>query len=285
MGVNRANTTSGDISTTDSPASRASRNESYSSSEVIQDRQANPEGEIDDHHGVRHASPFSQEQPSWDPFTATPIAEEEAFQFQDRPNHPNPQTSEANDTPAGHLTPGEDGLATSTRSSGETRFYSVPDGSPEMNEWVMVSPGHDATYFPPSQAQDAIEPHVPRESHIDDLSRQATMRAVDPENGPTVSLHQGQDELEPSTERNSKQTLTGSLEPKVTDLPTTEHVERVEAAHEPEFDRTPLSTELNQQSGLSSKPEIVDRHTVSLYLEPSRKIAGKFIVANSPSVC
>lgn len=270
MGINRAHTTSGDISATDSPISRASRNESYSSSEVIHDRQVNPEGEIDDHSGVQHVAPVSQEQqPSWDPFTATPIAEEEAFHFQGRPNHPNPQTSGQNGAPVDQLTPGEDGLATSTRSSGETRFYSVPDGSPEMNEWVMVSPGHDANYFPPTQSHDnAIESDMP---HADDSSRQSTTRAVDPENGSTVSLQPSRDARDSTIEPEAEHTFAGSLEPKVADLPTTEHVEQAEAQQEPGLDRTPLSIE-SQPSALSSEPEIVDRHTVSLYFLPQKQI-------------
>ncbi|CAG8955105.1 hypothetical protein HYFRA_00007120 [Hymenoscyphus fraxineus] len=188
------------------------RKKSFSSSEVIQESQAIPKVEIDEPPG---AFPVSKGQAFEDPFTSTPIAEKETFQSQDSPNSQilQPSVSEHHDNPLGQLSPRESDLATSPRSSGETRFYSAPEGSPDLNEWVVVSPAHDtSSYFAPLQEPD--------ESHVDDLSRQSTARAENVEERSTVSLQPGHDNLDSSGEPNPNHNFTGSLDPEVTGLPS-----------------------------------------------------------------
>ncbi|CAG8978311.1 hypothetical protein HYALB_00005897 [Hymenoscyphus albidus] len=206
--IDHANRARRDIPTTND---LVPRKESFSSSEVIQESQATPKMEIDEPPG---AFPVSKGQAFEDPFTSTPIAEKETFQSQDIPNSQiiQPSVSEHHDNPLGQLSPRESDLATSPRSSGDTRFYSVPEGSPDLNEWVVVSPAHDTSYFAPLQESN--------ESHVDDLSRQSTARAENVEERSMVSLQPDHDNLDSLGEPNPNHPFTGSLDPEVTALPS-----------------------------------------------------------------
>jgi hypothetical protein len=142
------------------------------SGEIVLAEDTHPE--LDVNHGLAVPAPVSKGQPSWDGFNATPIAEEEAFHYEKRPDlatevvdQPQDINTETNLAPASGLTPSK-----SERSnSDDTRFYSMPDGSPEESEWVMVSPQLDlhvaSADAVPTSSQ--IAPALP-EPKLDDVS-------------------------------------------------------------------------------------------------------------------
>ncbi|KAH7386521.1 hypothetical protein BKA64DRAFT_145258 [Cadophora sp. MPI-SDFR-AT-0126] len=96
-----------------------------------------PESETRDTLGV--PAPIGKHQPSWDPFNATPIAEEDGFQYEERPR---PRISpDPNSNPDGLSVP-VDNLARSDRSnSSDAHFFDAREHSEEINDdWVMVKP-------------------------------------------------------------------------------------------------------------------------------------------------
>ncbi|KAL2065252.1 hypothetical protein VTL71DRAFT_2921 [Oculimacula yallundae] len=85
-------------------------------------------------------APIGKNQPSWDPFNATPIAEEDDFQYEGRPK-PRLSSSDPNSNPDGLSVPA-DNLAKSDRSnSTDAPFFDAREESEDLNnDWVMVSP-------------------------------------------------------------------------------------------------------------------------------------------------
>ncbi|KAH9214258.1 hypothetical protein DL95DRAFT_446591 [Leptodontidium sp. 2 PMI_412] len=87
-------------------------------------------------------APIGKNQPSWDPFNATPIAEEDGFQYEERPK---PRlSSDPSSNPDGLSVPA-DNLATSDRSnSSDAPFFDAREDSEDINnDWVMVTPDPD----------------------------------------------------------------------------------------------------------------------------------------------
>ncbi|PVH78521.1 hypothetical protein DL98DRAFT_590265 [Cadophora sp. DSE1049] len=88
---------------------------------------------------LRVPAPIGKHQPSWDPFNATPIAEEDGFQYEERPR---PQlSSDPNSNPDALSVPA-DNLAKSDRSnSSDAQFFDAREDSEDINDdWVMVKP-------------------------------------------------------------------------------------------------------------------------------------------------
>ncbi|KAG4443857.1 hypothetical protein IFR05_000623 [Cadophora sp. M221] len=84
-------------------------------------------------------APIGKHQPSWDPFNATPIAEEDGFQYEERPK---PRlSSDPSSNPDGLAVPA-DNLAKSDRSNSSDRpfFDAREDSEDNNNDWVMVNP-------------------------------------------------------------------------------------------------------------------------------------------------
>lgn len=84
-------------------------------------------------------APIGKHQPSWDPFNATPIAEEDGFQFEDRPK---PRDLESEQIPTNSLSVPADVAAKSDRSnSSDANFFDAREDSEDVSDdWVMVTP-------------------------------------------------------------------------------------------------------------------------------------------------
>jgi hypothetical protein len=95
------------------------------------------EGE-DDRDALGPPAPIGKHQPSWDPFNATPIAEEEGFQYDQRPSSHYQQQAQAVTEATSLVTP-TIGSSESVRSGVE----GVPE-SGEPDDWVIV-PNEEAT--------------------------------------------------------------------------------------------------------------------------------------------
>jgi hypothetical protein len=138
--------------------------------EVLDTDPSTIESESKDTLGV--PAPITKEQPSWDPFNATPIAEEPASQHESRPNQhsfPFPQRSTA--PPRTLLVPAEAvGVAKSDRSNSEdAHFYDAPEEQSDIkNDWVMVTPEDEQTT--PKMQQEAMKtadvPSTPKPGYI-----------------------------------------------------------------------------------------------------------------------
>ena len=96
-----------------------------------------PESETRDTLGV--PAPIGKHQPSWDPFNATPIAEEDGFQYEERPR---PRLSSDPNSKQDGLSVPADNLAKSDRSnSSDAQFFDAREDSEDLNDdWVMVKP-------------------------------------------------------------------------------------------------------------------------------------------------
>lgn len=82
-------------------------------------------------------APIGKNQPSWDPFNATPIAEEEAYQFEENSQN---QSHIAESHTLGSLSVIADAASTTQRSNSEdAQFHDALEEPNELNEWVMVS--------------------------------------------------------------------------------------------------------------------------------------------------
>ena len=110
-------------------------------------------------------APISKEQPSWDPFNATPIVEEEGFQYEDRPKHPL-HSDRVNQL--GSLSVPADAASRSERTNSEdTHFYDAPEEPSDLkDDWVMVSPERENV---PATVESEIEnpPTLPVQSILD----------------------------------------------------------------------------------------------------------------------
>jgi len=109
----------------------------FTSREIRSEAQADAEEAGRDHFGA--PAPVVKHQPSWDPINATPIAEEDAFHYGQRPDHSIPANSA---TLQDHLTPP---APRSERNSNEISFYDASEEQPDepdepTEDWVMVSP-------------------------------------------------------------------------------------------------------------------------------------------------
>jgi hypothetical protein len=89
-------------------------------------------------------APIGKYQPSWDPFNATPIAEEEGFQYEDRPKASRQLSSESG-LPRASLNVPRESMSKSERSnSSDAHFYDTHEEQADPpNDWVMV-PDKDA---------------------------------------------------------------------------------------------------------------------------------------------
>ncbi|KAF4627280.1 hypothetical protein G7Y89_g10873 [Cudoniella acicularis] len=99
-------------------------------------------------------APIPKVQPSWDPFDAVPIVEEEADHADEHPpsNMDRPQnTTEENN----HLAPRDAEPRSERSNSNDTRYYSAraSEEQNDLNEWVMVSPEPEPEPEPESQGQ------------------------------------------------------------------------------------------------------------------------------------
>jgi hypothetical protein len=99
-------------------------------------------GESRDTLGV--PAPIGKYQPSWDPFNATPIAEEEGFHYEELPKPPR-QISSESATQQASLNVPRDSISKSDRSnSSDAHFYDAREEQADIaNDWVMV-PKKDA---------------------------------------------------------------------------------------------------------------------------------------------
>ncbi len=89
-------------------------------------------------------APIGKYQPSWDPFNATPIAEEEGFQYEEPPKPLRQISSESKPPPASLNVP-RDSISKSDRSnSSDAPFYDAREEQADIaNDWVIV-PKKDA---------------------------------------------------------------------------------------------------------------------------------------------
>jgi hypothetical protein len=82
-------------------------------------------------------APIGKYQPSWDPYNATPIVEEEGFQYEERSSNQPPPIPPA----VHHLdTPRIPIDAKSDRSArGDTPFFDAPEQPADADDWVIIS--------------------------------------------------------------------------------------------------------------------------------------------------
>jgi hypothetical protein len=109
-------------------------------------------------------APIGKYQPSWDPFNATPIAEEEGFQYDERPKPPRQMSSESTPRQASLNVP-RDSISKSDRSnSSDAHFYDAREKQADItNDWVMV-PGKDALGGDQTNAESEVKPDAESES-------------------------------------------------------------------------------------------------------------------------
>lgn len=142
----------------------------FTSREIRSEEQADAEDEGRDHLGV--PAPIAKHQPSWDPFNATPIAEEDTFQYGQRSDHSIPSNSTIHQDHQDYLAPP---APRSERDSNEISFYDASEEQPEepdepAEEWVMVSP---------EEPKD-----LPFQDERQDLPTQNELKDLPPQNGP-----------------------------------------------------------------------------------------------------
>ncbi|RDL31501.1 uncharacterized protein BP5553_09710 [Venustampulla echinocandica] len=125
--------------------------------------------EVDSGDKLGVPAPISKYQPSWDPFNATPIAEEEGFRYDVDANH-HPSASEAENKLANL----EDAPVSEPSNNDGTRLYSSGDEEEDEEEhntssdWVMVSPEPDMKDAPEEVAPVEAQPaDVPTTSILD----------------------------------------------------------------------------------------------------------------------
>ena len=139
------------------------RDEPSQSREVLGMDDAAAEEESRDTLGV--PAPIGKYQPSWDPFNATPIAEEEGFQYEERPKPPRQLSSESTPRQASLNVP-RDSISKSDRSnSSDAHFYDAHEEQAE-NDWVMV-PDKNAVVEDQTKAVGGTKPDLeaePRQS-------------------------------------------------------------------------------------------------------------------------
>ena len=171
----------------------------------------NEESEERDHLGV--PAPITKNQPSWDPFNATPIAEEEGFQYEDGPKQ---QPQSTHSAPRQVLAVPDDTTSKSERSnSGDAHFYDAPEELSDLNDWVMVSSEPEAKQAEPKEpkARPVSETYQPPEGPPPGfLERQQTLPVLesqlamgqDEQSTPALSQRQVQPRVEPSTQPESE---------------------------------------------------------------------------------
>ncbi|KAG0650242.1 hypothetical protein D0Z07_3126 [Hyphodiscus hymeniophilus] len=85
-------------------------------------------------------APITKNQPSWDPFNATPITEEEGSQSDDRPKQ-QPQVMHSAVTQKSLAIPDDTDSKSERSNSGDAQFCDAPEErESDLNDWVMVSP-------------------------------------------------------------------------------------------------------------------------------------------------
>ncbi|EPE25146.1 hypothetical protein GLAREA_11727 [Glarea lozoyensis ATCC 20868] len=164
-GNDRAASTGGASSAHNSPAPHRSApllsHELHSTEDV--------EPEMKDSHGLAIPAPVSKDQPSWDGFNATPIAEEDAFHYDKREDSAAPVSQ-----PNEHSQNLYSDISSVSHSQQvvfggdhpdavDTEFNPPPNDSPGETDWVMVSPQTDSHDTPaatlPAEAQ--VTPTLP----------------------------------------------------------------------------------------------------------------------------
>lgn len=111
--------------------------------------------------------PISKNQPSWDPFNATPIVEE-GFQYDDRPKHP--LHSNRVNEPGSLSIPADAASKSEQTNSGDTYFYDASEEPSDLkDDWVLVSPESEAKEIPVAAIESEIEapPTLPAQSILD----------------------------------------------------------------------------------------------------------------------
>ena len=109
-------------------------------------------------------APIGKYQPSWDPFDATPIAEEEVFQYEERPMASRQLSSESG-PPRASLNVPRESISKSDRSnSSDAHFFDAPEeqGDP-TSDWVIV-PDKDAVAAEQTETETEAKPEVGSES-------------------------------------------------------------------------------------------------------------------------
>lgn len=140
---------------------RLQSNEPVVSRVLTNEALENEEAEDRDRLGI--PAPIAKNQPSWDPFNATPIAEEEGFQYEDRPKQ-QPQAMHSTAQPKALAIPDETGVKGERSNSGDAQFYDAHEEPSDLTDWVMVSPEPEATTVQPKAAEpkqiSKLEPEV-----------------------------------------------------------------------------------------------------------------------------
>ena len=142
-----------------SPESQmAQSNEATPSRGLAKEVTENPESDERDQLGI--PAPITKNQPSWDPFNATPIAEEEGFQYDEHPKQ-QAQAMHSAAPPKALAIPEDAGSKSERSNSGDAQFYNAHEEPSDLNDWVMVSPEPEL-----KQVQPKAEPVLRPESEV-----------------------------------------------------------------------------------------------------------------------
>ncbi|CZT11042.1 uncharacterized protein RCO7_10179 [Rhynchosporium graminicola] len=124
-------------------------------------------------------APISKSAPSWDPYDATPIAEEDDFQYDSAgAGRGRPKARQSLSNPSALSVPvDENGTKSDRSNSTDAPFFDAPEESEDVgNDWVMVSPG------PTAQKQGATTPALKSDQGIEarrqSLSRPTTSTSI-----------------------------------------------------------------------------------------------------------
>lgn len=174
-------------------------------------------------------APIGKTQPSWDPFNATPIAEEEAFQYEDR----NQQKQVVPGARHASLSVPVVAKTTSERSNSEdAQFYDAnEDPTDNFNDWVIVPPDSGVKDVPAITPAAALE----TEQNIPQTTLAKDTSATEADSKPETQV-----EPEPKIEETPlpKHSRKESLEPPVTSI-----LDRPRGSYE--YSSPPLSAKSN----------------------------------------
>lgn len=170
----------------DSPESQKLQPKQPTVSRGLADKAIEDDGsENQDRLGI--PAPITKNQPSWDPFNATPIAEEEGFQYDDHPKQ-QPQVMHSAAQPKALAVPDDVGSKSERSNSGDAQFYDAHEEPSDLNDWVIVSsaeanqaqPKAESEEVPKSEPEEEVyqAPEGPPPSF---LKRQQTQPVADPE--------------------------------------------------------------------------------------------------------
>lgn len=106
-------------------------------------------------------APIGKHQPSWDPYNAAPIAEEEVFQYEENPRQ-RQLSSDVGNRHGPLAVPFGDKSRSERSNSDDTHFYSAQEEeSDNINDWVMVPPNPETKdSLPSATAVEEIKPGV-----------------------------------------------------------------------------------------------------------------------------